>query len=295
MRRSSIVFSTLIHIAFLVLAYLGLPDWWQAVELETTFPVQMVENITDVTTPPKSEPETTQPKPVEPEEQVAEEPPPPAPPVPPAPPEPVEEIKAPDPEPLPEPIPEETVADEPDPEPEPEPEPEQLQVAEVPPPKPEPPQDLPKPDEPKPEADAFESLLKDLENVTETQTAEVTPTETPTPPQPTQSLSSDNLSISAKDAMRRKVESCWNFDPGARQAGELLVEIGIRLNPDGSIMQAEIRDNGRMSSDTYYRSAAESAYRAVLRCAPYYDVLGREPYDEWKTITLRFDPAIANR
>jgi outer membrane biosynthesis protein TonB len=294
MRRSSIVFSTLMHIAFFVLAYLGLPDWWESVELETAIPVQMVENITDVTSAPTEEAET--PKEAE-EPEVVEEPPPPAPPAPTPPPTPetVEEIPAPEPEaiPEPEPIPEERVEEEP--EPEPEPEPEEVQLAEQPPQKPEPPEEMPELEEEEPEADAFESLLKDLENVAETQTAEVPPAESQSTPQPATTLSSDSLSISAKDAMRRKVESCWNFDAGAREAGELLVEIGIRLNPDGSIMHVEIRDNGRMASDSYYRSAAESAHRAVLRCAPYYDVLGGEPYDSWQSMTLRFDPAIANR
>jgi outer membrane biosynthesis protein TonB len=294
MKRSAIVFSTLMHIAFFVLAYVGLPDWWESVVVETPIPVQMVENISDVTTPaPAQEDVETPPPPEAAEEQAVEQPPPPAPTPPPAP-QPVEEIPAPEPEviPEPEPIPEETVEEEPEPEPE---VPQEVQLAEQPPAKPEPPEDIPEPEE-ETENDAFTDLLKDLENVAETQTAEVEPTQTEslTPPQPTSS-SSTNLSITAQDAMRRKVESCWNFDAGTRSAGELLVELRLWLNPDGSVVQVEIADTSRMASDDYYRSAAESARRAVLRCAPYLDVLGTEPYDEWKIWTLRFDPAVANR
>ncbi len=289
MRRSSIVFSTLMHIAFFVLAYVGLPNWWESVVVETPIPVQMVENISDVTSPaPAQETIDAPPPPEESVEEALEQPPPPAPT---PPPQPVEEIPAPEPEviPEPEPIPEETVEKD-----EPEPQPDEVQLAEQPPAKPEPPEDMPEPEEEEREDTAFTDLLKDLENVAETQTAEVQPqSQTLTPPQPTSS-SSDNLSISTKDAMRRKVESCWNFDAGARAAGELLVEMSLWLNPDGSVVQVEVKETSRMGDD-YYRAAAESARRAVLRCAPYYDVLGREPYDEWSFMTLRFDPAIANR
>ncbi len=285
MRRSAIVFSTLMHIAFFALAYYGLPDWWESVVIETPIPVQMVANISDVTSPQPAELDFDAPPPPK---ELVEQPPAPTPP--PAP-QPVEQIPAPDPEPVPEPEPEETVEEEP--EPEPDPAPEETQIVEQPPAKPEPPEDVPERQE-EPEDTTFTDLLRDLENIAETQTAQVEPTQTQTLTPPTSS-SSTNLSINAQDAMRRKVESCWNFDAGARGAGELLVELKLWLNPDGSVVQVEVADTGRMGSDDYYRSAAESARRAVLRCAPYFDVLGKEPYDEWKYWTLRFDPAIANR
>lgn len=288
MQRSAIVFSTLMHIAFFVLAYVGLPDWWESVVIETPIPVQMVENISDVTSPAPAQETVETPPPPEPvEEQAEEQPPPPAPTPPPAP-QPVEEVPVTEPEEVvPEPIPQESVEED---EPEPEPEPQEVQIAEQPPAKPTPPEDVPEPQE-EPEDDAFENLLLDLENVAETQTAQAEPTQTQseTPPIPTSS-SSDNLSISAKDAMRRKVISCWNIDPGTRDAEDMLIIIRLWLNPDGSIQNVKIEDDGSWGGNPVYRAASESAQRAVLRCAPYYDVLGSEPYDEWSFMTLRFSP-----
>ena len=43
-----------------------------------------------------------------------------------------------------------------------------------------------------------------------------------------------------------------------------------------------------MRSDAFFRSAAESALRAVLRCSPLR--LPREKYDTWKNSTFTFDP-----
>ena len=293
MQRSAIVFSTLMHIAFFVLAYVGLPNWWESVVVETPIPVQMVENISDVTSQMPAEVTNDAPTPPdEAQEQAEEQPPPPAPTPPPAP-QPVEEVPVTEPEEVvPEPIQEESVEED---EPEPDPEPEEVQLAEQPPAKPVPPEDVPEPQE-EPEDTSFDDLLRDLENVAETQTAEVEPTESEavTPPIPTNS-SSDNLSIGMKEAMRRAVERCWNFDAGSMGAGEMLVEIRIRLNPDGSVVNAEIQNSGRMNSDQQFRAAAESAYRAILVCAPYYKELGSAPYSDWQTLTLRFDPAIANR
>jgi len=294
MQRSAIVFSTLMHIAFFALAYFGLPNWWESVVVETPIPVQMVEKISDVTSQMPSDVTNDAPTPPDDVEQQAEEQPPPPAPTPPPEPQPVEEVPVTEPEEVvPEPIPEETVEeDEPE---EVEPEPQEVQLAEQPPAKPEPPEDVPEPQQ-EPEDTSFDDLLRDLENVAETQTAEIEPTEseTLTPPIPTNS-SSDNLSMSIKEAMRRSVEKCWNFDAGSMGAGEMMVEIRIRLNPDGSVVNAEIQNSSRMNSDEQFRAAAESAYRAILVCAPYFKVLGSAPYNDWATLTLRFDPAIANR
>jgi len=80
-----------------------------------------------------------------------------------------------------------------------------------------------------------------------------------------------------------------NSQTGAIEAESLLVEIRVWLNPDGSIVRAEILDTARMSRDGYYRAAAESAYRAIFLCEPY--SLPVERYDAWKMILMRFDPS----
>ena len=99
-----------------------------------------------------------------------------------------------------------------------------------------------------------------------------------------------NLSISEIDAIRRHFEKCWNIPSGAREAGNLATEIKVRFNKKGNVIDARIADVSRMKRDRYFRTAAESALRAVLnpRCqnAP----LPENKFDKWKNLTLNFDP-----
>ena len=99
-----------------------------------------------------------------------------------------------------------------------------------------------------------------------------------------------NLSISEIDAIRRHFEKCWNIPSGAREAGNLASEIKVRFNKKGNVIDARIVNISRMKRDRYFRTAAESALRAVLnpRCqnAP----LPENKFDKWKNLTLNFDP-----
>ena len=99
-----------------------------------------------------------------------------------------------------------------------------------------------------------------------------------------------NLSISEIDAIRRHFEKCWNIPSGAREAGNLATEIKVRFNKKGNVLDARIVNVSRMKRDRYFRTASESALRAVLnpRCqnAP----LPENKFDKWKNLTLNFDP-----
>ena len=99
-----------------------------------------------------------------------------------------------------------------------------------------------------------------------------------------------NLSISEIDAIRRHFEKCWNIPSGAREAGNLASEIKVRFNKKGNVIDARIVNISRMKRDRYFRTASESALRAVLnpRCqnAP----LPENKFDKWKNLTLNFDP-----
>ena len=76
------------------------------------------------------------------------------------------------------------------------------------------------------------------------------------------------LTISEEDAIRRHFEKCWNIPSGAREVGNLAAEIKVWFNREGNVLDARISDVNRMKRDRYYRTAAESALRAVLnpRC-----------------------------
>lgn len=254
--KNSLIASAVAHLVALLFLYFGLPHLMPPLpEHHAPVPFQIVE-IADLTnTRIKDEP--PQPKPPEPE--------PPKP-----------EVK-----------PQQTMAPPP-PQPEvekPQPQVEALKAAPVP---------KPKPPEPKNTADDFNKLLKNLETK---KTEKPKPTETKpdskaqTQPQTSQATSlSARLTISEEDALRRQISSCWYAPVGARDAHNLVVEVVIDVNPDRTVLNADIVDKGRYNSDSFFRAAADSAIRAVRnpKCSPL--ELPADKYDQWKRIDFTFDP-----
>lgn len=100
----------------------------------------------------------------------------------------------------------------------------------------------------------------------------------------------DQISVSERDAVSRQFVPCWNLLAGAKGAQDMVIEIKIHANPDGSIADAHIVDTGRMALDGAFSAAASSALRAVKnpKCSPL--KLAPEKYNQWKNITLRFNP-----
>lgn len=77
---------------------------------------------------------------------------------------------------------------------------------------------------------------------------------------------------------------------GARDAKDLVVEIRVAVNPDGTVQKATIVDQGRLASDPFYRAAAESARRAFFnpQCRPLR--LPPDKYSVWKDLVVDFSP-----
>jgi hypothetical protein len=216
---------------------------------------------------PLPEPEVAEPEPLPPPEPPAAEPPPPE----------------------PEAVPEPAVAPEPAPPPPPE-----EKVAE---PEPEPPPPVPRA-RPKPPApkktvvakaepketfnpDEISALLDKSQPTGSTRTD-------PTPPTLGSSTGSvtQEMTLNEIDALRARLAQCWNIQLAPPDPSELRVKLKMFLNPDGSISQApQVLEVG---SSEFARSAAESAVRAVRRCAPYN--LPAEKYDSWREINVTFDP-----
>ncbi len=289
LRTSSFASSAFGHIALIVFAQFGLPFLFTPPPVTATvIPVDVV-RIDDVTRPPEAatpepEPETTR--------EASPQPPPRPPqpvPEPPKPPEPQKVAKA---EPAPPPVVAPPKPQEKAPEPEPEPEPEPAakpETAKV--------QPKAKPKPPKPER-GFENILKDL-------AAEETPRKTrerARKPEtvakkgdeaPQQSQVSELASIRERDLLgnmiREQVSPCWSPPPGARDADTLQVSLQISVDPQGNVSRVDIVDATRMSLDSYFRTAAEAARRAVLKCAPL--ELPVEQYEIWKEIRFNFDPS----
>ena len=104
------------------------------------------------------------------------------------------------------------------------------------------------------------------------------------------------LSISEIDAIAGRLRACWNLDPGAMGIKDMIIEVRVFLNKDGTVRDAKILDTSRYNSDKAFRSVAESARRAVYVCQPYSIFANRyaDKYDIWKTMLLRFNPLDAS-
>lgn len=149
--------------------------------------------------------------------------------------------------------------------------------------------------EPKPEEDAaeFSSVLKNLVGDEE---AEPTPDSIPrdTPRQAPQLTApaplGAQLSMSEMDALRAQLAQCWLVPAGARDAQNLVVDIEVSVAMNKTVTNARIVDQLRYGSDAVFRAAADSAMRALKspECTPL--ALPDNKYDQWKTMTVQFDP-----
>lgn len=294
--RRAMIFSAMLHFSVAVVAVLGLPvlsDREPVVDRPVV--VEMVRLAEKTTPPPEREPpkpvppRRAEPKPEPAEPEAVEIPPPPKAGERPPPPETVLARPAPKPEPKPEP----KVKSEPEPKPEP-------KVTKLVP-KPKPKLGAKKLANVKPgrkpltpREDFAASVLKDLSkeerrSVEPEQTEEVEKkiVLAPSPPRPGVDL---RMTVSELDAIRRQIEACWSLPAGARDAENLVVDIRVVMNPDGTVRQASVVERNRMATDAFFRAAAESALRAVLnpRCNPL--KLPPKKYREWQTFTLSFNP-----
>ena len=97
------------------------------------------------------------------------------------------------------------------------------------------------------------------------------------------------ISISEIDHVRQQITKCWSPPAGAKDARNMIIEIAVSMNLDGTVRDAKINNKG-LQADTFLRAMAESALRAVLNkhCQPF--KLPREKFDRWKTMTLVFNP-----
>lgn len=100
--------------------------------------------------------------------------------------------------------------------------------------------------------------------------------------------------LSIIDAVTKHIydNQCWNIPAGAKGAEGLRVIVHVRLSPDGLLIGApKVVDSGRMNlaGQEFFRTAAESALRAVRKCAPY-NFLPKAQYDLWRDMEIIFDP-----
>ena len=167
--------------------------------------------------------------------------------------------------------------------PKPDPKPE---VKKVEPPKPAP----PKPTPPKPNVDNIvDSILKNNDKNSPIKTPQQSPQK---PKEITRQVAmapefAAVVTASEVEGVRQKIRPCWNSFGGAKDSP--IVTLIVQMNQNGTPIDAEFRDPGRLG-DPVYRAAAESARRAIMnpRCQPW--PLSPEKYSSWRTITFNFDP-----
>jgi hypothetical protein len=219
-------------------------------------------------------------------------------------PKPVEKpVEKPKPEPeKPKPVPQPQPKAEPVPSPEPEEKAEPLpeKKAEK---KPEPKKEPPKPEKPKPVKTQKPEKKKPKREFDPTQIAALLdkmPDQSSQPDEavPTEEKAdapvTDNpdaqMTLSEIDAFKVQMQKCWSVPAGAAGAENLIVQIRVFLNPDGSLAQPpELMDKTKMlTGNSYYRTAAESAMRAIRRCQPF--KMPADKYNSWREIELNFDP-----
>ncbi|WP_181164407.1 hypothetical protein [Amaricoccus solimangrovi] len=153
----------------------------------------------------------------------------------------------------------------------------------------------------KPETEASPSpsdLVRQLREEVERESARragATPPTEPTPPSDgartaTSLPSGPPITGAERNGLVLAVQKCWNLPAGLRDAGELKVTVGARLNADGSIVGGSVRlVEPDPAPDARFRQAYEAGRRALLRCAPY-SGLPREKYAQWQEIEVVFNP-----
>jgi outer membrane biosynthesis protein TonB len=96
-----------------------------------------------------------------------------------------------------------------------------------------------------------------------------------------------------EQAIRAQIAPCWNPPIGGEDVRAMTVQLRIQLDKDGRVLGTPevIGQTGMTSGNqAYARAFADSARRAVIRCAPLR--LPDEYFDAWKLFELNFDPSM---
>ncbi|ODT29382.1 MAG: hypothetical protein ABS35_08595, partial [Kaistia sp. SCN 65-12] len=94
------------------------------------------------------------------------------------------------------------------------------------------------------------------------------------------------LSQNEMDALRQKLGGCWSIPAGVDDAATLKVSVKFQLDRSGMLQgRPQVVAGGAASGPG--RTAAESAVRAVQKCAPFN--LPAEKYNTWAEVVVNFD------
>ena len=89
------------------------------------------------------------------------------------------------------------------------------------------------------------------------------------------------------DALRGKIQGCFNLTAGMADAEELRATVKVRLNPAGELEgKPQVTASG--GNANVRRAFKGAARRAVQKCAPY-DNLPKDKYQTWADLVVNFD------
>ncbi len=148
----------------------------------------------------------------------------------------------------------------------------------------------------KKEADDLAAVLKAVQKTAQADKLDKKKDEKKEDTSPSKSISNQYnpnlpMSMSEKDAIMSQIAKCWTVPAGAKDAQNLVVVLNAEYNVDGTYIKVELANESRLryTTDSFFRTAADSAIRAVKQCSPLKD-LPPAKYDTWRSMELRFDP-----
>ncbi len=305
-----------LHTVLIVALLLGLPNFWRKppeIEPPTRIPVMFEPGEVSRTPTPNKNPKADA-KPITPPPVPADKPPTPIPdPIapPPLPPQKAAPPPPPPPEPVkPTPPPPEPVKPAPPPPPTP-PKPEEKPLPPPPPPepvkptptppqvKPPPPKQTAKTEPPKPpEKKPADSLDADWAKVMNDTIKPDKPAPAKKPTQSAAAASSlpdappgTKLSTSEKDALADAISQCWEWDPGVKGNDELVAEIQVHLDPDGTVRGIPvIKSVSGGDSDRTRTAFSERAKRSFLEQNCLKLPIAQGKYGQGADLTFTFTP-----
>lgn len=86
--------------------------------------------------------------------------------------------------------------------------------------------------------------------------------------------------------IKEQISKNWNIPVGVQNSVDIVIDLEISLNEDGSVNNVVILDQNRYNTSAFYRIAADSAKKAVLLSSPLNIPYGR--INEFRRFVIKF-------
>jgi hypothetical protein len=110
-------------------------------------------------------------------------------------------------------------------------------------------------------------------------------------PQNSDGAADVRLPAAGKAALATKIQNCWNVGSLSAEALQVSIKVSVNLAENGMPEPESITMVSHNSTnEAAAKQAFEAARRAIIRCGAGGFELRPDEYEEWRTITLEFDP-----